>query len=94
MKSHACEAHRNSRNDLSHKNLQYSFVCEICDNSRVNETHLKKHTGKYHRAKVKAPEEADNIKHRQRTTSPHGITEKTEEMKPGKELSEYKSFVP
>ena len=27
LKSHACETHRNSRNDLSHKTLQYSFVC-------------------------------------------------------------------
>ena len=88
MKSHAYGAHRNDRINLSHKNLQYSFVCEICDNSRVDEAHLKKHTGKYHRAKVKAPEEADNIKHGQRTTSPHGITEKTEEMKPEKELGE------
>ena len=48
--------------------------------------------GKYHRAKVKAPEKADNIK--QRITKPHGITEKTEEKKPGKGLGEYKSFIP
>ena len=88
LKSHACEAHGNSRTDFSHENLQYSFKCEICGNSRTNEAHLKKHTGEYHRAKVKAPEEADNIKHGQRTTSPYGITEKTEVMKSGKELGE------
>ena len=94
LKSHACEAHGNSRNDFSHESLQYSFKCEICGNSRINEEHLKKHTGEYHRQKLKALAEADNIKHGQRAMSPYGITEKTEEMKPGKELGEYKSFAP
>ena len=84
----------NNNNDFSHDSLQYNFKCKICGNLRINEAHLKKHTGEYHRAKVKAPEEADNIKHGQRTTNPHGITEKTEDMKPGKELGEYKSFAP
>ena len=43
---------------------------------------------------MKAPEEADNIKLKQRITSPHDITEKTEEKKPGKGLGEYKNIAP
>ena len=61
LENHAGGAHRNSRINLNHKNLQYSFACEICNNSRVDKTHPKNHIRKYHRAKMKAPEEADNI---------------------------------
>ena len=90
LKNHAGGAHRNSRINLNHKNLQYSFACEICNNSRVDKTHPKKHIGKYHRAKIKAPEEADNIMIKQRITSPHKITEETED----KGLGGYKNFAP
>ena len=54
----------------------------------VNKTHPKKHIEKYHRARMKDTEEPDNIMIKQRITSHHKITEKTED----KGLGGYKNF--
>ena len=78
LENHAGGAHRNS------------FACEICNNSRVDKAHPKKHIRKYHRAKMKAPEEADNIMIKQRITNSHKITEETED----KGLYGHKNFAP
>ena len=56
----------------------------------VDKTHPKKHIEKYHRARMKDPEEADNIMIKQRITSSHKITEETED----KGLYGHKNFAP
>ena len=56
----------------------------------VDKTHPKKHMENYHRARMKDPEEADNIMIKQRITSSHKITEETED----KGLYGHKNFAP
>ena len=71
-------------NDLKNNNVKfstdvpatiysYNFACEICNNSMVDKTHPKKHMENYHRARMKDPEEADNIMVKQRITNSHEI---------------------
>ena len=86
----ASGAHRNNRIYRNQKDLIYNFACEICNNSMVDKTHPKKHIEKYHRARMKDPEEADNIMIKQRITNSHKITEETED----KGLYGHKNFAP
>ena len=84
----ASGAHRNNKIYRDQKDLIDNFACEIGNNPMVDKTHPKMHMENYHRARMKDPEEADNIMVKQRITNSHEITEGNED----KGLYGYKNF--